>query len=727
MKEENKQPKKKFSRRKFLIRSGIGLAGTMAVLYFGRSPIRRAISGFAAKTDLPSGIFNFDNDRWFEINEDNSITMKSPKIEMGQGIFTGFAMLAAEELDVALDKIKVVHATSANGAVDYAGTGGSSSTASLYKDIREVAATLRETLKLAAASFWNVKPSTIETKDGVLTSGNNSITYAALSKQTAKWKTADTPELRPASSFKYVGTEQKRPDLKDKVLAKPIYGIDMELPNMLYGAVLYTPFIGGKLKSADVSEAKKSAGVVTVVEDKEWIGVVAGSRYAAETAVQKIKAAWDVEKKYSTKDITDLITVGKGTEVNVQKHGNVLEIFDEKNSHFVTQEYRSPLGVHAMMEPSVAVADVRTDKAIVYTGIQMVNLAKGQIAKAINMDSDKVEVQPMMIGGSFGRKAARHCCAEAAILSKAVGKPVHLILTRQQEFQNGYFRPNTHHKLKGQLDNNGKIIAMQHEQATGDMTLMSLSPLAMKVLGADFISAGHGAHIAYTIANKKAIMWQGLLPFQTGIWRSVGMFSNTFAIESFMDEMAHHAKKDPLVFRLEHLDENEPLLKRRADILKKVAAKSGWDTAKPEGTGRGIASGEDRKSICAAVAEVTIKDGQIVVQKITQIIDPGKIVNPEGVRQQVEGATMMALSAALFEDVSIVDGQFEQTNFHNYRVAKLSDTPQIEVMLHESSDHAYGVGEPPMSPIAPAIANAIFDLTGKRLRDLPLQAAFEKM
>ena len=214
----NNQPKKKFSRRKFFTRAGIGLAGTMALLYFGRSPIRRGISGFAVDLDLPSGISNFDTDMWFEIHADNTITLKSPKVEMGQGIFTGMAMLAAEELDVALDKIKVVHATTLNGAPDTAGTGGSSTTTSLYKNIREVAATLRETLKLAASKLWNVEPSVISTKDGVLTTGDKSLTYAELTKQTTDWKAAKTPALRPASQFKYVGTEQKRLDLHDKVL-----------------------------------------------------------------------------------------------------------------------------------------------------------------------------------------------------------------------------------------------------------------------------------------------------------------------------------------------------------------------------------------------------------------------------------------------------------------------------------------------------------------------------
>ena len=718
--------KKTFSRRKFFTRAGVGLAGTMALLYFGRSPLRRKTSGFVAGMDLPSGVLDFDTDLWFEVNADNTITLKSPKTEMGQGIFTGMAMLAAEELDIPLEKIKVVHATTRNGAADLAGTGGSTTTTSLYKNIREVAATLRETMKLAASKVWNVDPSVIATKDGVLSANGKSMTYAELAQKTKDWKAAKTPELRPESGFKYVGTEQKRVDLKEKVTGKPIYGIDTDLPNMVYGAVLYAPYIGGVLKKADVSVAKTANNVLAVVEDKQWIGVVAKTRYAAEQAVAKIQAEWDYPKGYSTKNVVETITVGKGTEVNVQKHGNTEGSLNPQNPTFVTSEYRTPLGAHAGMEPSITVADVVGDKVTIYTSYQSTTAMLGDLASGLDFSKKNIDVRTGFLGGGFGRRAMKHNAVEAAKLSKAVGKPVHLLYTRQQEFQNGYFRPNTHHVLRGQLDANGKLDAMQHELGTADMVLWNLSPLATTVLGADFISAGHGAHIPYAIPNRKATMWQSELPFTVGIWRGVGMFANTFAVECFMDEMAAKANKDPLEFRLE-LCKDDDLLERRKVILSKLAEKAGWHNPKTEGIGRGIAVGEDRKSIAAAIAEVKIEDGMIKVVKVTQIIDAGKIINPDGVRQQVEGATMMAMSAALYEEIHIEDSQIVETNFHNYRVARLADAPQIEVMMHEGTPKPYGVGEPPMSPVAPAIANAVFNLTGKRLRSLPLQGAFEAL
>jgi isoquinoline 1-oxidoreductase subunit beta len=718
--EETNKPKKTFSRRKFFTRAGVGLVGTAALLYFGRSPIRRKISGISAEVDVPSGVLNFDTDMWFEINPDNTVTLKSPKVEMGQGIFTGFAMLAAEELDVAYDKIKVTHGTTANGAADLLGTGGSSSTTSLYKDIREVAATMRETLKLAASKIWNVDPSVIQTKDGVLSANGKTMTYAELAAQTTTWKAAKTPALRPESQFKYVGTEQKRVDLHDKVFGKPIYGIDVDLPNMVYGSVLYCPYIGGSLKKADVSAAKSAPNVLKVVEHKDWIGVVASSRYAAEKAVEKINVEWNIPKKYVTKDIVDTITVGNGNRVNVQKVGNTEGVLVDAKTG-LTSQYRTPLGVHATMEPSITVADVTADKAVIYSPIQLADKMRSAVASALDFGAKKVEVIPTFLGGGFGRRMQLHNAVEAALLSKAVGKPVHLLNNRQQEFQNGYMRPNTHHVLRG-LVNGGKVEALTHDMATADMVLWSLMPMANAALGADFISAGHGARIPYAIPNHQATMWQSELPFTTGIWRSVGMFANTFAVECFMDELA--AGKDPLQFRIDHCDDSD-LLKRRKAVLTKLAEKSGWNTPKAADIGRGIAVGEDRKSISAAVVEVKIEGGFIRVVKVTQIIDAGKIVNPDGVRQQVEGATMMAMSAALYEDVHIEDSQIVETNFHNYRVARLSDAPQIEVIMHEGTPKPLGVGEAPMSPIAPAIANAVFNLTGKRLRSLPLQAAFD--
>ncbi|MDR7131843.1 isoquinoline 1-oxidoreductase beta subunit [Algoriphagus sp. 4150] len=718
MDRSNKGSKKGISRRKFLKGAGIGVSGTMALLYFGRSVIRRGLSGFVAEMDMPSGISDFGPHLWFEVNVDNTITLKSPKVEMGQGIFTGFAMLAAEELDIDLDKIKVVHATSANGILG--NTGVSNSTSSLYVNIREVAATLRETLKLEASKLWGVGPDSIETKAGVLYGAGKEVTYAGLAKQTSKWETAETPALRPASAFKYVGKEFNRIDLPDKVLGKPIYGIDTTLPNMVYGAVMYSPYIGGKLKNADLSRAESAVGVLKVVQDKDWIGIVAGTRYAAEEALAKVKAAWEYNPNYNTKDAIEAVTVGIGTEVNIQKEGSTGRVQSEE----VKSEYRTPIGFHAGMEPSIVVADVVDDKVTIYTSHQHLPFMQQSISDRLGFSSKNIVMVPVFLGGGFGRRTFKHNAVEAVKLSQAVGKPVHLLYNRQQEFQNGFVRPNTHHVLSGKLTDDGKILGMQHDFASGPMGFMAMPKFVEPILGADFVVAGHGARIRYAIENLKTTMWQSSLPFETCMWRGVGMFANTFAIESFMDELAHKSGVNPLKFRLDHCGDTKQL-NRRKKLLELIGEKSGWYRPIAEDVGRGVAVCDDHKTIAAAVVELKIEEGKIVITKVYQAIDPGVIINPAGIRQQVEGATMMAISASLHEQGTIENGRFVETNFHNYKVATLKDTPEIEVIMYEGSDKPSGVGEPPISPIAPAIANAVFDLTGKRLRTLPLQVALE--
>ncbi len=718
---ENTNYKKKgFSRRKFFAIAGTGLAGTLALLYFGRGPIRRKISEITNGMEIPADVSDLDPNLWFELNADNTITLKSPKVEMGQGIFTGFAMLAAEELDVPFDNIKVVHAKSSNGLLS--NTGGSNSTSSLYVIIREVAATFRETLKLQASKLWNIPVSAISTKDGQLSAGDKKLSYADLAKQVSEWETASTPELRPSSSFKYVGTSQKRIDLSYKISGKPIYGIDTVLPNMVYGAVLYTPFINGKLKNASTSVAKKEKGVLHIVEEKEWIGVIATSRFAAQRAVEKIKANWDYDATMNSTQLEKSIQVGNGDEVIIQKDGDT----EAAPGEIIIGNFRTPIGFHACMEPSIVVADYKPDKLTLYTSFQNAAYIQNAVSEALGIDKKQIETISTYVGGGFGRKAVKTNAVEAVILSKAIGKPVQLLNTRQQEFQNGYVRTNTHHVLKGKLGEDGKILAFEHDLATGPMGYQLMPSIAIPVLGADFIVAGHGSRVAYNIPNIKTTIWQNETPFESSIWRGIGMFANTFAIESFMDELAHKAGVNPLTFRINHCDEG-PQMTRRKKLLESLAVKSGWFLPKSDEIGRGVAVCDDRKTISAAVVEVRMVDGAIKVTKVTQAIDPGKIINPEGVKQQVEGASLMAISASLFEKGTIEKGQFVQTNFHTYQVLRMNDAPAIEVLLQEGDEQPLGVGEPPISPIGPAIANAVFNLTGKRLRSMPLQEAWNNL
>jgi isoquinoline 1-oxidoreductase subunit beta len=724
---------KNSSRRNFLQRGAIVLGGTIAATYMGCTPLRRFSAQKAESIDLPSIITSYKPDFWFQVLPDNKILLKSPKIEMGQGVFTGYAMMAAEELDVPIEQIVVQHANTASGVIDNLATGGSNSTISLFKPIREVAATMREMLKEAAAKQWGVKASDITTQNGVMTSGGKTMTYAQASASTKEWKVPKTPALKPASAFKYIGKEVKRVDLQPKVMGTAPYTIDSKFPDMLYGAILKSPYIHGTLKTVDTSAAAKSDGVVQVVQlsnkavKGEVVVVVAKSQYAAEIALEKIVATWNYPSLQQA-DLEKIVTVGNGKEVNIQKEGSAQSVISSGGAQVFKQAYRTSLGTHATMEVNGAIAHVEKDKATIITGTQAPGMIRDLLTKALGIDKEKIDIQIPYLGGGFGRKGLMTNVVEAALVSRAVGKPVRILFTRQQEFQNSFYRPNTHHVLQAKINENGNIDAISHDQATPDMVISSMDPtgMGMKLFGADFISAGHGASILYSVKNKSTTLWDVEVPIPIGIWRSVGIFANTFAIENFMNELAHKTNKDPLAFRIGLLTDNDPLTQRMKKVLETLAEKSNWKAGKTEGTGRGIAITNDRKTVAAAMIEVILtEEGKIKVKKVVEVMDVGEMINPEGIRAQMEGCIMMGISAALHEDVQVKDAQIAITNFHEFPMAKLRDVPVIETHILENADEPYGVGEPPIGPIAPAIAAAIFDLTGKRLRTLPLQKAYQ--
>ena len=725
---ENKDIKKGFSRRKFLKRGAIVLGGTIAATYLGRGAIRRYAAQTVENMELMSMISTFKPDFWFEVLPDNTILMKSPKIEMGQGIFTGYAMIAAEELEVSLDQMKVEHANTATGSIDNLTTGGSNSTSSLFTPIREVAATMREMLKAAAAKQWGVNAADVTAQNGILTSGNHKMTYAEVSKTTKDWEVPKTPALKPVSAFKIIGTDVKRIDLKQKVLGKPIFGIDQTFPDMLHAVLIQSPYIGGVYKSIDfktrlVEAFGEDAGGVNIIQKTGLIAVVAATRYLAEMAAQKIVVEWDVPKQWQQADFEQIVTVGNGSGINIQSVGNAEDVLKTNAAQIFKQEYRTPLGIHAHMEPNGAVAFSEPDKVTIYVGTQAPGMLREKIAKALDLKKSQVTVHVMYSGGAFGRKNDFDLPVKAAYISNIVKKPVSLFNTREQEFQNSlYYRPNTHHVLQAKINADGSIDAIQHDQASPDMVLESFGgDTALNMVGADFISAGHGASILYNSPNKSATLWQNKLPIPTGIWRSVGIFPNTFAIESFFNEMAHKIGKDPIDFRLNLLRGDKEVNERCKKVLETLAEKSGWRTPKAEGIGRGMAITNDRKTIAAAVIEVTVVDNKIQVKKVSHVVDAGLAINPEGIRQQIEGCIMMGISASLYEGVQIKDGQIAAATFAEYPLASLADVPEIQTFILQNSKEVYGIGEPPIGPIAPAIADAIFDLTGKRLRSLPLK------
>ncbi|MEO1523851.1 MAG: molybdopterin cofactor-binding domain-containing protein [Planctomycetota bacterium] len=714
-------PKKKSSRRKFLIRGGLGTLGVVAIgTYVGLNPMRRAIVGMLEKMVPPYSGKGTEPQLWFEITQDNKVLVHSSKVEMGQGTFTGFAQMVCDELDVGLDQIEVVAAETESGVVDGMSTGGSLSVASLWQPLREMAATMREMIKTEAAAQMKVPVASLKTEAGLVSADGESMSYAEVAANVKEWTVPAAPELRPASEYKFVGKAVPRIDLLPKVFGEPIFGMDAELPNMLHATVIRPEHVGAKLKRADGSQAESMPGVVKIVRKEDWIGVVAESYPQALAAKRKVDVQWDVPKKWTEKELRDQLRVGNGDRMVTQKSGSALP---ETGDGYETLEFTSPIGAHAQIEPNGAVADVRDGKATVILSTQVTGITQKMVSDALELPLESVNIVPTYLGGGFGRRLNTAHAVQAAQMSQEVGRPVKYFFTRKEEFQNDLFRPPTHHVMRGKLDSDGYLEFLEHHYASGDVAINSvlMPPLATTMLGADF-GALRGAAILYDkVPNHRSVQWHTTLPFATSWWRSLGLLANTFAIESFVDELCLKAKKDPIDFRLKRLSDEESSQRIKA-VIKKAAEKSNYRNDVKDGRAMGIAVSIDANSPCAQVAEVSIEGERIVVHKVTCAFDCGLAVNPDQVRAQCEGNIIMGMSAAMHERMTLKEGQLYPTNYGPYDMALMRHAPrEIDVHLIQGVDHPLPVGEPPMGPIGAAIGNAVRRLTGQRLTDLPMK------
>lgn len=717
------------NRRKFLVRTGIGAGLLIGATVLGKGPARRAIAKQVDEGTIPYNN-TFDANVWFELTPQGDLVLHSPKIEMGQGIHTALAQIAAEELETDWQRIRVVHASTSHGPIDPTSTGGSLSVPSLYEPLRELAATMREIIRTNAAKLMGVDVAALTVIDGVVQGGGKKMTFAEVAQQTKNWDTdVETPTLKPTSAFKYIGKPLARVDLTAKVKGEPMFGIDATFPDMLFGSVVRPPVFGAEYMGAEAGKAEQMPGVVKVVIEKTFAGVVARSRVEAEAAKRALKVDWKMPAKLvQQSDVDALIKVGVGDDVVIQQEGSTSSL--DQSTGIIERSYQSPLGAHSHIEPNGAAALVQNGKAVVKMSTQVANITRQEIATALGFAETDVELQPQFVGGGFGRRLQTDHAIEAALMSKAVGKPVHVFFERAEEFQNGFLRPPTHHVLKARLSATGTIEALEHQTASADVAFNApllgafLKPLPVSIapalVGADF-GAWRGGLIQYHgIPNYRTVAWHSSLPFRTSWWRGLGLLANTFAIESFMDELAHAAKQDPLAFRLKHLSDDERG-NRLKNVLQTAADKAGWGQPLPVGRARGIACSTDVSTPVAQVAEVELQNGQIRVRKVVCAIDPGLIINPDGVKAQTEGGIMMGLSTSLFEEIKIQDGKATPNQFGMYQMAMLKDAPDIEVHLLSSGETPRGVGEPPIGPIGAAIANAFFALTGKRLNQLPLR------
>ncbi len=716
------------TRRRFLIgSSALGVLGVGA--YFGVQEGRPMLASAFENASL-GGNTPTKPLLWFEVTPNAGVTFFVPKAEMGQGIHSALAQIAAEELELEPGQLRVQPADSSHafGRNEFF-TFGSSSVSSLFMPLRQAAANLREMLRLEAAKQWRVAPGEVVALRGACFARQNpkqTLTYGQIvAARTGEWIELEQPAvLKDQKQFTSVGRSAPRIDVLAKLTGKPVYGYDASVPGMLYGAVARPPRYGAKLVSASPGEASAAPGVVRVVLDvaRNFAGVVADTRTRARAALEKLELTYEGGTNISQAELESLVTARVGAGVVVRKRGNVDAAL--KGAQPIEAAYRTPLAAHAHLEPLAALVDVRADTVEAWIPTQGTNLEVSALKAGLG-GKREVLVHPMQMGGSFGRKGAQTAAVEAALLSEAVGKPVHVGWTRAEELRHSFYRPPSHTVLRGALGTDGRIAALDQTTANGDILFGAIKVPVLddeikNLLGFDF-GVLSGLFTPYDIPNYRVHSQRIALPVPTGAWRGLGLFPNTFALESFMDELAVAAKTDPLEFRLKHVPATEDG-RRMKTVLEDVAQRSDWRSPAPEGRARGIAFSGDVRTAVAMVAEVSRQGTEIVVHRVTVSVDAGLIVNPANAALQARGSVVMGLSSTLLEKLTVKDGLVEQSSFDDYPLLKLSQTPpQIDANFVPGGDAPLGLGEPVIGPVAAAVANAVFKLTGQRLRELPLK------
>jgi isoquinoline 1-oxidoreductase beta subunit len=722
-----KQPHRwRVTRRGLLIGAGLlggGLAlGTTLGVTLGLPTLHLSIAdGVDSGTGGPPASFTSDPQLWFELSPEGQVRMAVPKVEMGQGVHTALAQIAAEELGVPWAAIAVVQSGSRGPVIDEGSTSASNSVASLFTPIRETAATLRELLRTEAAERLGEEIAALAVAEGfvvVSADPTRRLSFGELAAGAAAREVPEAPPpLKPAAEWSLIGSSVPRTDLEAKIRGAAVYGYDARAEGMLFGAVARPPTLGATMRSAAPGDAASQPGVVAVVAEAGFAAVAAESRSAAFAALSSMQIVWDEPTPLQQEQIDALVQAEPGRGVVVQRAGNVASFL--RGANVISAEYRTPMAAHAHLEPQAALADVRPDGVRVRVSTQNQLYAAQVVAATLGRELASVDVTSTYLGGGFGRRIGVEVAVEAARLSAAAGRPVHVGWTRTEEFRQGFVRPPTHHMLRAVLDADGHIAAIEHNQTSGNVLFGFFSRPLKLLFGADF-GAWRGARISYSVPNILTRATQVDLPIATGSWRGLGLLANVFATESFIDELAHAAKTDPLAFRLAHLGDDERSGRIRS-VLETVAESAGWGSTPPTGRARGIACSIDANTPAAHVAEVSLKpEGGIRVHKVWAAVDPGLPINPDGVIAQTEGNITMGLSSALFERLTVRDGKVEPGNFDRYPLLTMRDAPEISVTVLRSGDVPFGVGEPPMGPIAAAVANAVFALTGTRLRELPL-------
>jgi isoquinoline 1-oxidoreductase beta subunit len=643
---------------------------------------------------------------FIRIAPDNTVTLVINHSEMGQGSLTGLCMLVAEELEIDLAAIRTEFAPAderyKNPRWGAKSTGGSSSIRGEWEPLRRVAAEARERLIEAAARRLGVTPEDCRAEQGCVVheASARCLSYAQLAEDAARLRPPRRIRLKTPDEFRLIGRATPRLEIPDMVVGKTLYGIDVTLPGMLVATVVRCPVFGGHVRRFDPAPARSVPGVRDVLAVESGVAVVAEDFRAALRGRERLVIEWDdgPNASLTTETIYAQLREAAREPGKAVNHTDRVEHLFEKAARVVEAEYVTPYLAHATLEPMNAVADVRRDGADVWVGTQSQVDTQKIAARLTGLREQQVRVHTQFLGGGFGRRLQTDFVADAVELSRNIGRPVQVIWTRADDLQHDMYRPAGHALFKAALDD-------------GDQPLA----LLMRFAGSELVL--EGIDLPYSIPRVREERVEVASPVPTGAWRSVGASQNGFAIESFIDELAHAAQQDSLAFRLALLGDAP----RHRALLEHVAAMSGWGTTSPAGTGRGVAVYRSYGSVVAMVAEARCENGLIKVPRVWAAIDCGVAVNPDAVCAQIEGSVAMGLSAALLEEVRIERGRVAQATFEDYPILRLADMPAVEVHIMESREPPGGVGEPGVPVIAPAVANAVFAACGRRLRQLPLR------
>jgi isoquinoline 1-oxidoreductase subunit beta len=684
-------------------------------------PLRATVNEPVQPRDATEG--KFAPNAFIRIDETGHTILIMPQVEMGQGTYTSISAVLAEELDADWAKVEVQHAPPndklyANPTFGLQVTGNSNSIRAWWTPLREAGATARAMLVQAAAAEWQVEPASCTASKGevIHAASGRKLGYGALALAAQGETPPKDVPLKDPKDFVYIGQPLKRLDTPDKVNGKAVYGIDAILPGMKIATVAACPVFGGKVGKVDDSAATKVPGVRKVVVLDDMVAVIGDHMWAAKKGLEALKIEWNdgPNAKITTKDIwQDLRAASEKDGAVAKSDGDIAKALASGDRFEAA--YELPFLAHASMEPINATVHVRPDACEIWTGTQIMTRVQSEAAKAAGLPVDKVIVYNHLLGGGFGRKLEPDMVIAAVKIAKQVDYPVKVIWTREEDIQHDVYRPVYRDQVTATLVD-GKVAAWKYKVAGSAIMARWLPPAFQKGIDIDAIDAAVDApydfpnfHVEYVHAEPPAV--------PTGFWRGVGPNNNVFAIECAMDELARKAGKDPVEFRRTMLTKNPRMLA----VLNLAAEKAGWGQPLPARVGRGVCVQPSFASFIATIVEAEIDEiGEITLRRVTSVVDTGIAVNPDTVRAQVEGGLIFGLTAALYGEITVDKGRVQQSNFHDYRMMRINETPKIEVIVVKSGEAPGGIGEAGVNAGPPALRNAILAATGVALRRLPI-------